>query len=427
MFEKSGSKKNEIYPYQSFSNNNIFIPINEIILKTQKKEELINFSFKKKDEKNNKNTLTKEQKNNDLNIYSKNDKNIHKSGHFAGSNNTKKIKIIKNARNKNNKYLIKNLFTTELKNVDNIQIINNNKENINRSNFNENYFNTVDSSRDNIFEKIQTKIKYIMPIKKERIQQNNLHNTSLLNKRLFKKINIETNKSKYKTKNNTIIKSSKPKLLKNNIIKINKNKLFISSKTNLFLKNKNINIKSSNKNISNSKIINKSYINKSFDFNEKKITDNLYNKINHINKKITLFSEYNKELQKQLKNLNKELSSFESNKSKKIIKNDKNKTFITVSPYKNKSSVFNSEIKNILFNKKIKNIKNITSLNKKSINICHSNANSSSNISEFEIGSNKKNITKNNDISRNKIFEKSIKKRRIKTNSIFESIHIKII
>ena len=427
MFEKSGSKKNEIYPYQSFSNNNIFIPINEIILKTQKKEELINFSFKKKDEKNNKNTITKEQKNNDLNIYSKNDKNIHKSGHFAGSNNTKKIKIIKNARNKNNKYLIKNLFTTELKNVDNIQIINNNKENINRSNFNENYFNTVDSSRDNIFEKIQTKIKYIMPIKKERIQQNNLHNTSLLNKRLFKKINIETNKSKYKTKNNTIIKSSKPKLLKNNIIKINKNKLFISSKTNPFLKNKNINIKSSNKNISNSKIINKSYINKSFDFNEKKITDKLYNKISHINKKITLFSEYNKELQKQLKNLNKELSSFESNKSKKIIKSDKNKTFITVSPYKNKSSVFNSEIKNILFKKKIKNIKNITSLNKKSINICHSNANSSSNISEFEIGSNKKNVSKKNDISRNKIFEKSIKKRRIKTNSIFESIHIKII
>ena len=427
MFEKSGSKKNEIYPYQSFSNNNIFIPINEIILKTQKKEELINFSFKKKDEKNNKNTITKEQKNNDLNIYSKNDKNIHKSGHFAGSNNPKKIKIIKNARNKNNKYLIKNLFTTELKNVDNIQIINNNKENINRSNFNENYFNTVDSSRDNIFEKIQTKIKYIMPIKKERIQQNNLHNTSLLNKRLFKKINIETNKPKYKTKNNTIIKSSKPKLLKNNIIKINKNKLFISSKTNPFLKNKNINIKSSNKNISNSKIINKSYINKSFDFNEKKITDKLYNKISHINKKITLFSEYNKELQKQLKNLNKELSSFESNKSKKIIKSDKNKTFITVSPYKNKSSVFNSEIKNILFKKKIKNIKNITSLNKKSINICHSNANSSSNISEFEIGSNKKNISKNNDISRNKIFEKSIKKRRIKTNSIFESIHIKII
>ena len=314
MFEKSASKKKEINPYQSFSNNNIFNPINEVNIKTEKKEELINFSFKKKDEKNNKNVIiTKEQKNNELIIYSQNDKNIHISGHFANSNSTKKIKIIKKVRNKNNKYLIKNLFITELKNVDNMQIINNNKENINISNFNENYFNTVDSSRDNIFEKIKTKTKYIMPIKKERVQ-NNLHNVSLLNKRLFKKINIDTNKSKSKSKNNTIIKSSKPN--SNLIIKnrIKKNKLFISSKTNPLLKNKNINIKFPNNNISNNKSIkninnqkinNKSYINKSFDFNEKKITDKLYNKINHINKKISLFTEYNKELKKQLKNLNK--------------------------------------------------------------------------------------------------------------------------
>ena len=417
MFEKSASKKKEIYPYQSFSNNNIFNPINEVNIKTEKKEELINFSFKKKDEKNNKNVIiTKEQKNNELNIYSQNDKNIHISGHFANSNSTKKIKIIKKVRNKNNKYLIKNLFITELKNVDNMQIINNNKENINISNFNENYFNTVDCSRDNIFEKIKTKTKYIMPIKKERIQ-NNLHNVSLLNKRLFKKINIDTNKSKSKSKNNTIIKSSKPNSNLNIKNRIKKNKLFISSKTNPLLKNKNINIKLPNnsisnnksiKNINNQKINNKSYINKSFDFNEKKITDKLYNKINHINKKISLFTEYNKELKKQLKNLNKELSSFESNKSKII---------------------FNSEIKNILFKKKIKNNKNITSLNKKkNSDINYSNVNSSSNISEFEIGSNKKNNSKNKDISRNKIFEKSIKKRRIKTNNnIFGSIHIKII
>ena len=86
-----------------------------------------------------------------------------------------------------------------------------------------------------------------MHIKKERIQ-NNLHNTSILNKRLFKKFNIDANESK--SKNNTIIKSSNPN--SNLIIKnrIKNNKLFISSKTNPLLKNKNINIKLPNNSIS---------------------------------------------------------------------------------------------------------------------------------------------------------------------------------
>ena len=86
-----------------------------------------------------------------------------------------------------------------------------------------------------------------MHIKKERIQ-NNLHNTSILNQRLFKKINIDTNESK--SKNNTIIKCSNPN--SNLIIKnrIKNNKLFISSQTNPLLNNKNINIKLLNNSIS---------------------------------------------------------------------------------------------------------------------------------------------------------------------------------
>ena len=86
---------------------------------------------------------------------------------------------------------------------------------------------------------------------------------------------------------------------------------------------------SSNKNIKNTSnnSNNTSFLNKTLDinFNEKKISDSLYKKIDIINKRLILFSEYNKKLTKQIKDLNEEISSFENSKnnSKKIIQSDR--------------------------------------------------------------------------------------------------------
>ena len=116
---------------------------------------------------------------------------------------------------------------------------------------------------------------------------------------------------------------------------------------------------SSNKNIKNarnkSNSNNTSFLNKTLDinFNEKKIEDSLYKKIDTINKRLILFSEYNKKLSKQIKDLNEEISSFENSKSnsKKIIQSDRRNIsykLMSNSPNhnKNNSSNFNSEIKN---------------------------------------------------------------------------------
>ena len=402
-----------INPYQSFSNNYIFNSIPENNLMTQKKEEFMNFSFKKNYEKNNPSILTtnKDQRLNDLSIYSKNDKNIHKSGHFASNKNIKNKNNIKELKNKS-KNLVKKLFNDSTKSSKNHMVSNDNKENLDISN----YIFHIERNKDNVFVKINAKTKYINSIKKN-------ENDNLFYEKLNK---IKNDLDKYKSKlkiNKNINCSQANKKEKKKIIKLNNNKLFISFKTNHIIKNKNI------KMANNKSIADKPHINKSFDLNEKIITDKLFNKINHINKKLILFTEYNKKLKKQIKDLNKELFSIESNKSKRIIKSDKNKNYIASSPIKNRSTVFNSEIKNILFKKRIKIIKrrkNETSLHQNN-NTNHNKTNSFNNISEFNITSNKKIKDKNKDVSRNEIYEKSIKKRRVKTNNIFECIDIKIV
>ena len=338
--EEKNGEKNIINAYQSFSNNNIFNSIPENNLKTHKKDELMNFSFKKNYDKNNHTLLSsnKVQRLNDLSIYSKNDKNINKSGHFASKKNIKMKNKIKELKNKR-KYLVKNLFNDSMKSNKNSIVNHNNNENLDISNYN---FNNSERMKDNFFIKITTKTKEFSSIKK-------YTNDNLFYEKLNK---IKNDLDKSKSKLNKIYncsKTNKKTIAKNKIIKLNNNKLFISSNTNPSIKNKRTKMENNNS------IANKSYINKSFDLNEKIITDKLFNKINHINKKLILFTEYNKKLKKQIKDLNKELSSFESNKSKRIIKSDKIKYYTTTSPSKNKSTVFNSEIKNALFKKKNKN------------------------------------------------------------------------
>ena len=390
MLENNEDKKGPdriINPYQSFSNKYIFNSIPENNLITQKKEELMNFSFKKNYEKNNPSILTanKDQRLNDLGIYSKNDKNIHKSGHFASNKNIKNKNNIKELKSKS-KNLVKKLFNDSKKSNKNHNISNDNKENLDINNYT---FHT-ERNKDSVFVIINAKTKYINNIKKN-------ENDNLFYEKLNK---IKNDLDKYKSKlkiNKNINCSQANKKEEKKIIKVNNNKLFISFKTNPIIKNKNIKM-ANNKSIANKP---------------------------HINKKLILFTEYNKKLKKQIKDLNKELSSIESNKSKRIIKSDKNKNYISSSPIKNRSNVFNSEIKNILFKKRIKIIKrrkNETSLHQNR-NTNHSKTNSFNNISEFNISSNKK----IKDKSRNEIYEKSIKKRRVKTNNIFECIDIKIV
>ena len=107
--------KNEIYTYQSFSKNNSSFTTNEnkSTLRTKNKEELIDFSFKKKDENNDLTSTIRDSKGNLLNIYSKDDKNIIKSGHFAKIRQTKNKKKIKEFIKPETNYLIKTLFLEE--------------------------------------------------------------------------------------------------------------------------------------------------------------------------------------------------------------------------------------------------------------------------------------------------------------------------
>ena len=343
MLENNESKnetKNIINSYQSFSKNNIFNSIPETNLKPQKKEELINFSFKKNFDKNNATTITtnKEQKINDLSIYSQNDKNIYQSGHFACNKN------IKNNNNSNelkhkSKYLIKNLFNDSI--ALNKKQNNNNKENFD---INDNNMYTAKETKDKFFVKIKT--KYI------NINSNN-SNENIFNKKL-NKIKKDLDKSNNRiNKSNNSLKSNKKIISKKKVIKLNKNKLFISSNTSSIIRNKKPTI------IYNNTITtNTSYVNKSFELNEKLINDKLFNKINNINKKLVLFTEYNKKLTRKIRILNKELSSIENYKSKRILKTDKNKNYTMASPDKNKSTIFNSEIRNIIFKKRIRNTKN---------------------------------------------------------------------
>ena len=384
--------------------------INENDNKIQKQEELINFSFKNDLEPNNINSLTssKEEKLMEQNIYSKNDKNIHKSGHFGSNNLTQTKNYIKEFQNPNNNYLIKTLFSNsnQLSNNDNDNSSNCNKENLDINNYNDK------------IEKIQT---ITLPNKKGISQK--IFQKKLLNKKCLAKINNKTNNSKQKIKNNIILKKK--------IIKKNRNKLFYSSNTNPVFKNRYLessNIcKSNNKytrNKNNRLLNDNSLINKSFDFIEKRKTDKLNNKIN---KKLSLFSEYNKRLEKKIKNLNKEMSSFEMNKSNTNNNNERNNKLITVSPYEKKSINFYSDNKNNLLKRKANisdNKKNKTISNKKHI---QNQIKSNSFINEFNIGGSHKKDNKNIKISPNIVNEKNFKRRRVKTNNFFECIHIKLI
>ena len=398
---------NEIYPCQSFYNN---IAINSNTQSNIKcpKDELMNFSFKKIiDIKLNDITKNKEQKYN--NIYSKNDKNINKSGHFGNTNNSNNNKSIKLPSNQK-KSLIKTLFkSNKIKNI----IKNNNKENIDtNNNIIDKYFNHYDTYRTNFCEKNKIKTKKIIPIKSDKNNNFIQNRTTILNKKLL----IDKSSSK----------TNKINDIKKKIIKPNGHKLLISSYHNSIFKTKNIKPRNKIKTKDN----NNSFINKSFDLTEKKIIDSLFNKINHINKKINLFSEYTKKLKQQIKTLNNALSNSELNNSKKIFKNDKNNRsykLITISPHKNKESV-HSNIKSILFKRKIKTSNNVKKKNylnnlNKSYNKRNKYSESYKNITEFNIEEKKYLNIKNKNIN-NYNYEKSIKKRRVKTDSLFECIHI---
>lgn len=417
-------KKGEIYPCQSFSNDIIFNSNNQSNKKCQK-EELMNFSFKKNiDIKFNDITSNKKQNTKDLNIYSKNDKNIHKSGHFGNISNSKNKKKSKKLPNNHRNNLKKTLFNPNM-------IQNNNKENVNTNNMNHIYLNTTDGFREKFFEKIETKLKNIISNKLDKNKNNIQNRTTFLNKKLLNKINNSINKSSSKTNKFNKINgirpySNRPKvnnniIIKKKILKSNGNKLFISSNTNPIFKTKNMKPRNNIRGGGNQN----SFLNKSFDLTEKKITDSLFNKINHINKKISLFSEYSKKLKKQMKTLNEELSSYEINNSKKFIKSDKNNKsykLITISPNKIKTAVQNSDIKNILSKRKIKtsnNARNNHILNKSKRN---KNAESFKNITEFNLEDKKNSNRKNKKINNYKIFEKSIKKRRVRTDNLFECI-----
>jgi hypothetical protein len=220
-------------------------------------------------------------------------------------------------------------------------------------------------------------------------------------------------------------------------------------------KNNSINKNIRNKNI-NININNLYYLNKSLDINfrEKNTTDSLCKKINTINKRLILFSEYNKKLKKQIKDLNEDISSFENsmNKSKKEIKSERRNTsigYLTSSANKNNSSYNNSDIKSLLFKRKIKamnisNIKNKTSLNK-SLMEHHNNVTAFGYVKEFNVHSNKTSHGKNrsNQNSKNKtnfennsknkyinykksyIEQKDVKKRRIQNINIYDYSHFK--
>lgn len=490
--------KNEIYTYQSFSKNNSSFTTNEnkSTLRTKNKEELIDFSFKKKDENNDLTSTIRDSKGNLLNIYSKDDKNIIKSGHFAKIRQTKNKKKIKEFIKPETNYLIKTLFLEESnskknseKKVYNTDLNENyNKENLNIMNNLENeLYKTVETEEENFFEKIKTKTKIIIPNRKKKKSITNkiLFNRKLLTEnnngknKLVNRIIKNNNKNSSINQDNIKIKkninnneTNNKNLLKKKVIKIDNNKLFKTFNTNSILKTKNIKlsykynfnyldnykiINSSENNITNKNITNindfnnssNSYLNKTLDINQNKNIDPLFNKFNNISKRLILFSEFNRKLKKQIKNLNEELSSFENSKSKKLIKSDKrikNNGFLTTSPNKNNSSFFNSEIKNILFRRKIINsnyIKYNTYLNK-SKKENQTNSNSFSIISEFSIKSNKKSNSKNKNISRNqynkknnttnkdldksknKIKIKDYKKRRIKSNNIFDFISFAI-
>ena len=492
MYENNEEKKDN-YVYQSFSKNDIFIANNEEILRTNNKEQIIEFSFKKKDELNNDITsTTKNAKNKLLNIYSKDDKNIIQSGHFAKIQ-TKNKKKYKEFIKPDSNYLIRALFvdSSNSKNNSNkkIKTKKENKENL-KMNLNGDFSQVAGGWEENLFKKIKTKTRYTLPIQNYKdINHNN--NKSFLNKKLLTELNNLKNisnkiknKNGYKMnnilnfKNNIVeqnkksISNSKKHSLKKKIIRINNNKLFISSNTNSILNSKNLSLSktsnnsncismdnsvnkskknSINKNIRNKNINNLYYLNKSLDINfkEKNIKDPLCKKINTINKRLILFSEYNKKLKKQIKDLNEDISSFENsmNKSKKEIKSERRNTssgYLTSSANKNNSSYNNSDIKSLLFKRKIKainisNIKNKTSLNK-SLREHHKNVTSFGYVKEFKVHSNKKSHSKNrsNQNSKNKtkfennsknkdinykksnIEKKDVKKRRIQNINIYD-------
>ena len=498
MYENNEEKKDN-YVYQSFSKNDVFISNNEEILRTNNKEQIIEFSFKKKDEVNNDITsTTKGTKNKLLNIYSKDDKNIIQSGHFANIQ-TKNKKKIKEFIKPDSNSLIKALFVDSSNSKNNSNKKNefkkdNNKENL-KMNLNSDFDQIAGGGEENLFKKIKTKTRYTLPIHNYKDISKNIKNKPFLNKKLLTEINNlknisnkMKNKNGYKMNNilnfkNKIVEQNKKSInnsknhsLKKKIIRINNKKLFISSNTNSILKSKNMNLSkmyndlnsisldnsinksknnSINKNIRNKNINNLYYLNKSIDINlrEKNITDSLTKKINTINKRLILFSEYNKKLKKQIKDLNENISSFENsmNKSRKEIKSDRRNTsigYLTSSANKRNASYNNSDIKSFLFKRKIKainisNIKNKSSLNK-SLREHHKNITSLVYVSEFRVHSNKKSHSKNrsNQNSKNKnkfnnsknkdtnykkskIVQNDVKKRRIQSDNLYDYSHFK--
>ena len=498
MYENNEEKKDN-YVYQSFSKNDIFIVNNEETLRTNNKEQIIEFSFKKQYEFNNELTsTTKNAKNKLLNIYSKDDKNIIQSGHFAKIQ-TKNKKKYKEFIKPDTSYLIKALFVDSSNSKNNStkknKIKKENKENL-KMNLNSDFSQVAGGGEENLFKKIKTKTRHTLPIKNYKDINHNINNKPFLNKKLLTEINNLKNisnkiknKNGYKMnnilnfKNNIVeqnkksISNSKNNSLKKKIIRINNNKLFISSNTNTILNSKNMNLSkiynnsnstsmdnsvnksknnSINKNIRTKNINNLYYLNKGLDINfrEKNITDSLCKKINTINKRLILFSEYNKKLKKQIKDLNEDISSFENsmNKSKKEIKSERRNTsigYLTSSANKNNSSYNNSDIKSFLFKRKIKpinisNIKNKNSLNK-SLREHHKNVTNLVYVKEFSAHSNKKsnsksrsnqnsknktkfeNNSKNKDINykKCKIEQKDVKKRRIQSNNLYDYSHFK--
>ena len=90
---------------------------------------------------------------------------------------------------------------------------------------------------------------------------------------------------------------------------------------------------------------NSSIINKSFDYIEKRKTDKLNYKLTNMNKKLSLFYGCGEKLEKKIKSINKEISSFEMNKSNANNNNEKNNKLVTVSPYEKKCFNFYSYLK----------------------------------------------------------------------------------
>ncbi len=446
--QNTKSDNNEYHEYQSFSKNNILNSSNDKNLRTHKKEDLLNFSFKKDLISSN-----NDQKLNELNIYSKNDKNINKSGHFAKikEKKIKKKDIEYKFINPDSICLKKTLFQ-ENDNSIKYRKQNDNKENLNlnnNNNYNNKYYCTIGGNNgDNVFEKIKTKIKILRDANNGHTFNNNKNNNNKIkqikNNSVNKRRNIKYIKKDTNNNNNKAIKN-RNKSLEKKVIKINDKKIFKSFNTNTYLRNNNLRLANLNntnntfktnfrsktkENIFNTS---NSYLNYSFEDNEKKITDLLLQKIKNINRKILLFSEYNKKLKKQLKNLNQELSSYEKNQSKRKNRTDRNSNkFIKISPYyrKNRSVLCSDIRKMILMNKfkdsKVEKRKNKTSLfiNKNKKGLFHKDSNNNSFISEFSIKSNKKNQSININVYKNIIDRNDIRKRRIKTK-IFDYIHIK--